>query len=65
VGTRDGRPDGLEDVLGPGEGKEEAAALAALLDASRGKDANGGEGATTRGDGVDELAGWLGVEVEK
>jgi len=65
LSTRDGSPDGLEDVLGLGEGKEEAAARAALLDASRGEDANGGEGATTGGDGVDELAGWLGVEEEE
>jgi hypothetical protein len=65
VGTRDGLPGRLEDALGPGEAKEEAAARAALLDATRGEDATGGEGATTGGDGVDELAGWLGVEEEE
>jgi len=51
VGALDGISDGLKDVLGPGEGKVEAAARAALLDAARGEDASGWEGAAT-GDSI-------------
>jgi len=55
VGALDGISDELEDVLGPGEGEVEAAARAALLDAARGEDASGWEGAATRGNSVDKL----------
>ena len=54
VGALDGISDGLKDVLGPGEGEVETAARAALLDAARGEDASGWEGAATGGD--DELS---------
>ena len=65
VGTLDGVSDGIEDVLGPGEGEVEAAARAALLDPARREDASGWEGAASGGNSVDELAGWDGVKKEK
>jgi len=65
VGALDGISDGLKDVLGPGEGEVEAAARAVLLDAARGEDASGWEGAATGGNSVDELAGWDGIKKEE
>ena len=65
VGALDGISDGLKDVLGLGEGEVEAAAQAALLDAARGEDASGWEGAATGGNSVDELAGWDGIKKEE